>query len=373
MICAGGTGGHVYPAMAAVASLRDRESRFSSGKLKLLWIGSVGGMESDIVSKAGIDIEVIHSGGLVGRGFAGMCMGLWKLAIGAIQAWPIVSRFGPDAIFVTGGYTAVPVVLCGWLQRIPVAIYLPDIEPGLAVRVIARFARRVLTTMEKSREYFKKNNITVTGYPLRPELLRDMQVSVLTARNHFGLSHSRKTILVMGGSLGARSINMATLNSGQEWVSKGAQIIHVTGKRGWDETQNMWNDLHPETKTNYQLFPFIQEEIGLALRAADLVVARAGASCLGEFPAFGLPAILVPYPHSWRYQYSNAQMLNKLGAAICLEDKDLGSDLTRTVIGLLNDPSELTYMSKQAKSLSMTKAAERIAEELVTMVSKVFG
>ena len=355
--------------MAAVASLR--ESRSSSGDLNLLWIGSVGGMESDIVSKSGIDIEVIHSGGLVGRGFTGMCVGLWKLAMAAIQAWPLVSRFSPDAIFVTGGYTAAPVVLCGWLRRIPVAIYLPDVEPGLAVRVIARFARRVLTTVETSRKYFKKHNITVTGYPLRPELLRDRQVPSRKARNHFGLSHSRKTILVVGGSLGARSINIAALNSGEEWVSEGAQVIHVTGKLGWNEAQIIWNDLNLETKSNYQLFPYIQEAIGLALRAADLVVARAGASCLGEFPAFGLPAILVPYPYSWRYQYSNAQLLSKSGAAKCLEDKDLGRDLTQTVTRLLNDSSELIYMSKQAKSLSMTKAAECIAEELVTMASEV--
>ena len=331
----------------------------------------MGGIESDIVSKAGIDIEVIHSGGLMGRGLIGICAGLWKLTIGAIQAWPLVSRFSPDVIFVTGGYTAAPVVLCGWLRRIPVAIYLPDVEPGLAVRVIARFARRVLTTVEMSRQYFKKNNIVVTGYPLRPELLRDMQVTANTARNHFGLSHSRKTILVVGGSLGARSINIAILNSGQEWVSKGAQVIHVTGKLGWNEAQIIWNDLHPEIKSNYRLFPYIQEEIGLALRAADLVVARAGASCLGEFPAFGLPAILVPYPHSWRYQYSNAQLLSKSGAAISLEDKDLSSDLTKTVTRLLNDPAELTYMSQQARLLSMTKAAECIAEELVTMATEV--
>ena len=370
MICAGGTGGHVYPAMAAVASLR--KSRLSDGDLNLLWIGSVGGIEGDIVSKSGIEIATIHSGGLVGRGFVGVCKGLWKLVIGTVQAWPLMSYFKPNAIFVTGGYTAIPVVICGWLRRIPVAIYLPDVEPGLAVRVIARIARRVLITAEISRKYFnsKKDNITVTGYPLRPELLRDMQISTSKAREHFGINSSRKTILIVGGSLGARSINMAVLNSVNEWVDKGAQIIHVTGKLGWSDVQTLWSGFNVETKSNYKIFPYLNEDMGLALRAADLVVARAGASCLGEFPAFGLPAILVPYPYSWRYQYSNAKLLSNSGAAVCVEDKDLKSDLTHIVTGLLTNTSELNYMSEKSKDLSKTSGAERIAEELVAMASE---
>ncbi len=370
MICAGGTGGHVYPAMAAVASLR--ESRLNSGDLNLLWIGSVGGIERDIVIKAGIEIEIIHSGGVVGRGFVGVCVGLWKVMIGAIQAWPLISHFKPNAIFVTGGYTAIPVVLCGWLRRIPVAIYLPDVEPGLAVRVISRIAKRVLITAEISRKFFKfkKNKTIVTGYPLRPELLRDMQVSTTKAREHFGISCSRKTILVVGGSLGARSINMAVVNSVNEWVAKGVQVIHVTGKLGWSEVQDAWNGLHLETKSNYRIFPYIYEDMGLALGASDLVVARAGASCLGEFPAFGLPAILVPYPYSWRYQYSNAQLLSDSGAAICIEDHDLKSDLTDIVTGLVDNMSVLNDMSKAAKRLSQTLGSERIAKELVSMASE---
>ena len=357
--------------MAAVASLR--ESRLTSGDLNLLWIGSVGGIEVDIVNNAGIDIEIIYSGGVVGRGFAGICKGLWKVMIGTMQAWPLMSNFKPTAIFVTGGYTAIPVVLCGWLRRIPVAIYLPDVEPGLAVRVIARIAKRVLITAETSRQFFdfKKNETIVTGYPLRPKLLRDIQVSTTKARQHFGINCSRKTILVVGGSLGARSINMAVVNSVNEWVDKGVQVIHITGKLGWIEVQTAWSGFHLETKSNYRIFPYIYEDMGLALRAADLVVARSGASCLGEFPAFGLPAILVPYPYSWRYQYSNAQLLSNAGAAICIEDKDLMSDLTHMVTGLVDNISELNDMSKKAKGLSKTEGSVRIAEEIISMASEV--
>ena len=163
---------------------------------------------------------------------------------------------------------------------------------------------------------------------------------------------------------------MAVLNSVNEWVDKGAQVIHVTGKLGWSDVQTVRSGFHVETKSNYKIFPYLNDDMGLALRAADLVVARAGASCLGEFPAFGLPAILVPYPYSWRYQYSNAKLLSDSGAAICVEDKALKSDLTHIVTGLLTNTFELNYMSKKSKDLSKTSGAERIAEELVAMASE---
>ncbi len=367
MICAGGTGGHVYPALAAVASLR--VARAAAGDLELLWVGSVGGMEVEMVREAGIKMETILAGGVVGKGLSGGVLGLAKLAAGAAKALRVISRFRPEAIFVTGGYTAVPVTLAGWLRRIPMVVYLPDVQPGLAVCWAARLSRRVLVTMAESGRYFNNANVTVTGYPLRPEIVRATRETRESARERLNLGAGRPTVLVVGGSRGARSINQAALAAGPEWIGDGAQVLHVSGQLDWSAVQKQRKEFSPETRAHYHIFPYLRDEMGLALRAADIAVARAGASCLGEFPAFGLPAVLVPYPHAWRYQRSNAEALSEHGAAIWIEDKDLQRSLSLTAGELLRDSDRLAAMGRKAAALAVPEAAERVAAELIAMAA----
>lgn len=368
MICAGGTGGHVYPALAAADSLR--ESRATAGDLELLWVGSVGGMERKMVIEAGIKLETILAGGVVGKGLSGGLIGLVKLAAGAGQALRIMAHFRPEAVLVTGGYTAIPVTLVSWLRRVPTAVYLPDVQPGLAVRWAARFSRRVLVTMAQSREYFNNKRVTVTGYPLRQQVVRAMQANRQVAQERFNLSSGRLTVLVVGGSRGARSINRAALASGPGWIASGAQVIHVSGHLDWSAVQTLQRQLATENRQHYHVFPYLTDEMGFALRVADLVVARAGASCLGEFPAFGLPAILVPYPHAWHYQRSNAEVLSGCGAAEWIEDHKIHQVLGPTVGELLQDRARLAAMGRQARALAVPKAADRVAAELISMAAE---
>lgn len=351
--------------MAIVNSLQRFRSTDSS--LDILWVGTVEGMETDIVTGSGIDIEFIESSGLVGKGLIGMIKGLYRLLVGLIQSYILISRFSPDVIFVTGGYTTVPVSVAGWLRQVPIAIYLPDVEPGLAIRIISKIADRVLITVEASQEYLKHVKLVVTGYPLRTQLTNALTMSQDESRSVLGIKNN-KTILIVGGSLGARSINLAALEAGRTWVSEGFQIIHVTGKLGWIESEKIWTDLDSFTKLNYKLFPYLSDKIGVAMRASNIVVARAGASCLGEFPAFGLPAVLVPYPYSWSYQYANAHMLCDQGAAICVEDNDLPIVLRQTVSRLLNNDSEMIEFGKNARRFSNIDGADNIANELRSMV-----
>ncbi|HJO33710.1 MAG: UDP-N-acetylglucosamine--N-acetylmuramyl-(pentapeptide) pyrophosphoryl-undecaprenol N-acetylglucosamine transferase [Anaerolineales bacterium] len=365
LICAAGTGGHVYPALAAVASLR--AARAAARDLELLWVGSVGGMEVEMVREVGINMETILAGGVVGKGLSGGVLGLAKLAAGAVKALRVISRFRPEVIFVTGGYTTVPVTLAGWLQRKPMAVYLPDVQPGLAVRWAARISRRVLVTMAESVQYFNNANVIVTGYPLRPEIVRATRETREFAQEKLNLSSGRPTVLVVGGSRGARSINQATLVAGPEWIGDGAQVLHVSGQLDWSAVQEQRAKFSPETRAHYHVFPYLWEEMGLALCAADLVVARAGASCLGEFPAFGLPAVLVPYPHAWRYQRSNAEMLSEHGAAIWIEDKDLQWTLSPSVGELLRDSAQLAAMGRKAAALAVPEAAARVAAEIIAV------
>ena len=340
-----------------------------AGDLELLWVGSVGGMEAEIVRQAGIKLETIWAGGVVGQGFRGGLLGIMKIASGAGQALRILARFRPEVVFVTGGYTAVPVTLAGWLRRVPTAVYLPDVQPGLAVRWVARFSRRVLVTMEQSRKYFNNKRVTVTGYPLRHNIVRATRETRRVAQERFDLSTERLTVLVVGGSRGARSINTAALVAGRDWIEAGAQVLHISGQLEWTAVQHLQAQFAPETRAHYHIFPYLSDRMGLALRAADLAVARAGASCLGEFPAFGLPSLLVPYPHAWPYQRANAEVLSDCGAAEWIEDRELQQALGPTVDKLLRDQARLGMMSRQATALAVPQAADRVADELISMAT----
>ncbi len=199
LICAGGTGGGVYPALAVLQALPD-EARAS-----ILWVGSTGGMERDLVERAQTSFQAIPAAGVHGVGLRSLPGNLLQLARGYRQAREIMRRFQPDVLFFTGGYVAAPVALAG--HRIPSVLYVPDIEPGLALKVLARLADRIAVTAEESRAFFSAHaRVTVTGYPVRPELATWEKRQALQV---FGLNDQLPVLLVFGGSSGARSINRA--------------------------------------------------------------------------------------------------------------------------------------------------------------------
>jgi len=269
-------------------------------------------------------------------------------------------RERPDALFVTGGYASVPVALAAWVLRTPILLYLPDIEPGLAVRFIARLATRVAVTTDDSRAYFPARKTTVTGYPVRPEFAGQTRQA---ARESLGLLPDVPTLLVFGGSHGARSINQALAECLEEYLSE-AQVLHVSGELDWPWVAERAERLSPRLRSRYHLHPYLHEEMGQALAAADLAICRAGASTLGELPLFGLPAILAPYPHAWRYQRVNAEWLASRQAAVVLRDESLAQQLLPTVRGLLADSERLARMRERSGRLARPEAAARLAEEL---------
>lgn len=356
LITAGGTGGHVYPALTVAAKLPGSQ---------ILWIGSVGGMERELVTREGIEFETIHGGAVVGVGALGAIIGLIKLALGTMQAFSIVNRFKPEALYVTGGFTAIPVTLVCWVLRIPILVYLPDIEPGSAVKLVARFAATVAVTAEESRMYFPKKNVVVTGYPLRGALFAATREA---AQLKFGLSASRQTLLVFGGSRGARSINLALLDILDDLLDE-IQIIHISGELDWETVQTRRARLSESKMNHYHAFPYLHEDMALAFAASDLVVCRAGASSLGEFPMMSLAAILVPYPHAWRYQKVNADYLAGRGAAIRLNDEDLKTKLLTMIQDVMRDTERLSAMRQAARVLAVPDAADRIAAELLKFAS----
>jgi UDP-N-acetylglucosamine--N-acetylmuramyl-(pentapeptide) pyrophosphoryl-undecaprenol N-acetylglucosamine transferase len=287
----------------------------------------------------------------------------FRLLLGWCKAIALAIRERPAAVFVTGGYASVPPALAAWTLGVPTMVYLPDIEPGLAVRFIARFATLVAVTVADSVGYFPSNKVKVTGYPVRAEL---REVDVASAREALGLAPDVSTVLVLGGSRGCRSINEA-LAGGLGSLLQSAQLVHVTGQAGLTAAEKARRRLPAAARAHYHVFPYLHEEMGLALASADLAVSRAGASTLGEFPVFGLPAVLVPYPHAWRYQRVNANWLVERGAAVLLDDERLSSDLAPTIVRLLRDRPVLARMSERMAALARPDAAAELAETVCAL------
>jgi UDP-N-acetylglucosamine--N-acetylmuramyl-(pentapeptide) pyrophosphoryl-undecaprenol N-acetylglucosamine transferase len=317
-------------------------------------------MEADLVRRAGLPFRAIHGAGVHGVGWR-LPLNALDLARGLGEALGVVRAFRPEVVLVTGGFITAPVAVAAWLSRVPVLVYLPDIEPGLAVKLISRLARRIAVTVDDSRQFFRGRaaDVVVTGYPTRPELEGATRADAQAA---LGLEPERLTVLVTGGSRGARSINRAVLAALPEWL-KDYQVIHLSGQLDWATVDQARSALPAEQQARYHAFPFLHA-MGQALAAADLVVSRAGASALGEYPLFGLPAVLVPYPYAWRYQKVNADYLAQRGAALRLNDEDLAQQLAPTVSALLSDPQRLDAMRQAARAAARPAAAQQIASEL---------
>jgi UDP-N-acetylglucosamine--N-acetylmuramyl-(pentapeptide) pyrophosphoryl-undecaprenol N-acetylglucosamine transferase len=360
LISGGGTGGHVYPALAVVDSLSSHQPA------AICWIGSEGGVEQDLVKRAGLTFEAIPAGGLHGLAPWTAARNVVRLARGFARSLAFVTNWKPDVLFVTGGFVSVPVALACWLRRVPILVFLPDIEPAWAIKFLGRLATRITVTAEASRKFLPAHKITVTGYPLRRELIvaRGAKDRALV---HFGLQASRKTILFAGGSKGAQSLNRAWSKI-LDKVLEHWQVIHISGTLDAGATQARREQMSDEQKSSYKLFPYLHsDEMGLALAAADLVVSRAGASTLGEYPLMGLPAILVPYPFAWRYQKVNADYLVEQGAAVRLDNDRLDQELLATLTSLLGDEGRLAEMQKHALGLARPDAADEIAAQLCEM------
>jgi UDP-N-acetylglucosamine--N-acetylmuramyl-(pentapeptide) pyrophosphoryl-undecaprenol N-acetylglucosamine transferase len=322
-------------------------------------VGGEGGVEEALVTRQQIPFRTIPAAGVHGVKLAVLPRNLLLLGRGVLAARQILNDFRPDILFFTGGYVAVPVALAG--RSIPTVLYVPDIEPGMALKSLAQFADVITVTTEESQVFFNKR-VYATGYPLRPDLARwDRR----TAHQYLRISGTLPVLLVFGGSKGARSINLAVLNNLQALLEK-FEIIHLVGEPDWQVVNSRRDQLPVTLAGRYHAMPYLHE-MGAALASADLVVSRAGGSCLGEYPLFGLPALLVPYPHAWRYQKVNADYLARRGAAIIVEDHRLNEELLVTLNVLLENPNKLKAMRAAMFELSHPRAAEKIAGALMQL------
>jgi UDP-N-acetylglucosamine--N-acetylmuramyl-(pentapeptide) pyrophosphoryl-undecaprenol N-acetylglucosamine transferase len=362
LICAGGTGGGIYPALAAVSAMESD----GLNRENIIWIGTAGEMEETLVPRSGIHLETIAGGAIVGVPWHVSMRNAAKLAGSFGKASKLIRKFQPDVMFMTGGYMAPPVALAAKLQRVPIGIFLPDIEPGSSIKVVMPFAEKIACTTEGSAAFVPEKKMVVTGYPVRSEIRSALQLTKTEALAKFELDPVRPTLFVFGGSRGALNINRALMASLQELLQQ-AQIIHISGTYTWPEVEANAAGLTDEQRRWYRPYPYLHEKMGAAFRAADLVVARAGASMLGEGPAFALPAILIPLTFAWRYQKVNADYLTDRGAAIQLTDETLPHELLPVVKSLLHDEARLSEMSQAAKALDLPEATTRLARFITSL------
>ncbi|HUE75216.1 MAG TPA: undecaprenyldiphospho-muramoylpentapeptide beta-N-acetylglucosaminyltransferase [Chloroflexota bacterium] len=358
MLTGGGTGGHVYPGLVVANAVR----QMTEGET--LWVGTSSGMECDIVRRSGLAFASISAGALRGRSPFGLAVGASAALLGFGQSMRIMRSFRPDVVLATGGYVCVPVVLAARLSRIPTMLYLPDIIPGLAVRFLGRIVDRIAVTSGESRRHLPASKVIITGYPVRSELRsRDRD----GARMALGLPADEPVLLVLGGSRGALTINNC-LGAGLDRLLGIGHVVHACGVDHIENLTRRRESLPSELKERYHLYPYLHDELADAMAASDLVVSRSGASVMGEYPAAGLPSILVPYPHAGAHQKHNADHLASHGAARIVSNDDARRgalvDLAAT---MLENEDLLFTMAEASRRLDRPEAASTISKELLSL------
>ena len=357
VFAAGGTGGHILPALSVADELRAR----SSG-LEALFIGTRSGLEAKLVPAAGYEIRYISSRGVRGKGIAARIRNTGSIAVGLFQSLGIVRRFDPDLVFGSGGYASAAVVLAASLLRKKIVLQEQNSIPGLTNRLLARFARRIYLGFEKAAERFKgRRGVVVTGNPLRADILASGR---LDTRAEFGLAAGRPVLLVFGGSQGAHTLNAAA--AGYLLAHPDVQAIIQTG----DQDHEWMRERLGVQGARCYIRPYIGD-MNRAYGAATAGLARAGALSVSEIAAVALPSILVPYPHAAdNHQFYNASFLADAGGAVIIADSDLNKDtLAAALDPLLADPAALSSMRRSLERVARRDAAKRIADDMLTMVS----
>ncbi|MCJ7711857.1 MAG: UDP-N-acetylglucosamine--N-acetylmuramyl-(pentapeptide) pyrophosphoryl-undecaprenol N-acetylglucosamine transferase [Chloroflexi bacterium] len=353
LIAGGGTGGHIYPALAVARSLRAR-----AGAPDLAWLGGHRGLEGTIVPGAGIPLRrlVLRSLRSVGRD-AHLVMDPIRLGLSIPQALILLLARRPAAIFTTGGYVAIPTMLAARFLRIPTVLWDGNVVPGRSVRLVAGWATVVAVSHPETAGALGHPRTYVTGTPIRSL----GGVDVDAARARFGGGPGERILLVFGGSQAVRRINEAVLAALPRLVER-VRVVHVTGDAGYGPAIVAREALPVDLRDRYRPFAFLHDEMTDALAAADLAVGRAGASTLAEAAAFALPTAIVPYPHAAGHQRRNAEAYAETGAAVLIEDEAFDADRLVEVAGLLADPSRHALMSAAAREAARPAAAVAVGD-----------
>jgi UDP-N-acetylglucosamine--N-acetylmuramyl-(pentapeptide) pyrophosphoryl-undecaprenol N-acetylglucosamine transferase len=359
LIAGGGTGGHIYPALAVASSLRAR-----LGTPELDWVGGHRGIEDRIVPAAGFRLRRLALRSLRTVDLNGhVVLDPLRLGLSVPQAVAILAARRPDAVFTTGGYVAIPILLATRLLRIPALLWEGNALPGRSVRATAGLASVVAVTFaETCRALDAGSRCFETGTPIR----ETRTVDRLAAREGLGIPPGGRLLLVFGGSQAVRRLNRAVVEALPSLVERWI-VVHVTGDAGLAEAAAARDGLAEGVRDRYRPEAFLGEGMLTALAAADAVVGRAGSSTVAEVTALGLPMIVVPYPHAGGHQRRNAEILADAGAAELIDDADFDASALLAAAARLEDPNRHAQMAAAARALGRPAAADAVGDLLVAL------
>jgi len=362
IISGGGTGGHIFPAIAVAQELKRNNK-----DIEILFVGAKGKMEMEKVPKAGFEIKGLWISGLQRKLTMKNLLFPVKLVSSLIKANAIVNNFKPDIVVSFGGYASGPVAQIANWRGIPLVLQEQNSYPGITNKLLASKAEKICVAYKGMEKYFEKEKIIFTGNPVRQDISEMDKDIISIALKHFDLVQNKKTVLVFGGSLGARSLNEAVRQNFDKILgNEDVQLIWQVGKLYYDDYAIPELANHP----NVKILPFI-DRMDLAYAAADLVVSRAGALTISELSLAAKAVILVPSPNvAEDHQTKNAMSLVDQNAALLIKDIEIKEKLGDSIIKLLNDEQRIEKLSKNIKKLGKPEAAKEITNTIVKIMNK---
>ena len=359
IISGGGTGGHVFPAISIANALKVKDK-----DIDILFVGAIGKMEMEKVPAAGYKIVGLPVMGFHRKFTFKNFLFFYKLLSSMLKAGKVVTAFKPDVVVGVGGFASGPILRVASRRNIPALIQEQNSYPGVTNKILAKSVNKICVAYEGLEKYFPADKIILTGNPVRQDL-ENIYAKKEEALKHFGLAGNKRTILIVGGSLGAKTVNLSLYNHIQKLIDSKVQILWQTGKAFYSKA----DELVKELKTSdIKVFSFISR-MDLAYSVADLVVSRAGASTISELCLVHKPAIFVPSPNvAEDHQTKNAMALITHNAAMMVEDKDAEKKLVEAALDLIKDELRLNIYRDNIAKMAYKNSANVIADEILKLV-----
>jgi len=359
IISGGGTGGHIYPAIAIAEAIKK-----TAPDSEFLFIGANGKMEMEKVPKAGYKIEGLWISGFQRKQLWKNILLPIKILSSTIKVWSIISKFKPDLVIGVGGYASAMAVKVASMRSIPTLIHEQNSFAGKTNQILAKQAKKICVAYENMERFFPKDKILLTGNPVRQDIL-SLEIKKDEALAYYGFSNEKKTVFVTGGSLGARTLNESILNGLKTLENNDIQVLWQVGKIYFEEFKEKAKDFK-----NIKVLDFV-DRMDLAYAIADIVVARAGALTISELCVSKKAVILVPSPNvAEDHQTANAMALSENFAAEMIKDLDARKKLVPAMIELINDEQKIKYYEKNISKLAKSDAAETIANECLKLINQ---
>lgn len=355
ILSGGGTGGHIYPAIAIANELK---SRFPDAEI--LFVGANNKMEMQKVPQAGYKIKGLWIAGLQRRLTFDNALFPIKLISSLLKSRTIIKEFKPDVVIGTGGFASGPLLQVAGIAGVPTVIQEQNSYPGITNKLLSKKASKICVAYENLERFFPKEKVILTGNPVRQDLI-DIDSKRIEAIKYFNLDSDKKTLLVLGGSLGARRVNQLIEKELENILSQNVQVIWQCGKL-YLEDYKKYNG------ANVQVVAFI-ERMDLAYAAADVIISRAGASSVSELSIVGKPVIFIPSPNvAEDHQTKNAQAIVDKKGALMLKESELDSQFGLVFEALLKDKGKQNQLSENIKQLAMPEATKQIVDEIIKLI-----